>query len=53
MRVLFYQPNFLKCCLVLFLFQEFDMCHRPFDYKLLLIMLSDSSENMGEATLSD
>ena len=53
MRVLFHQPDFLKCCLALFLFQEFDRCHRPFDCKLFLIMLPDCSENMGEATLSD
>ena len=51
--VLFHQPDFLKNCLMLCLVQELNWIHRPFDCEHCLIMLPDSSENIGEAAHSN
>jgi hypothetical protein len=53
MRVLFHEPDLLKCCLPLFIVQDFHRILRPFDSKHCLIMLPDGSENIGESTLSN
>ena len=53
MRVLFHEPDFLEHCLVVALLKHFHSFLSPFDSKLLLVMLPDGSENIGEAALSD
>ena len=53
MRVLFHESDLLKSCLLFFFIQDFDRILGPFDCKLFLIMLPDSSENISEAGLSN
>jgi hypothetical protein len=53
MRVLFHESDLLKSCLLFFFIQDFERILEPFDCKLFLIMLPDSSENIGEAALSN
>ena len=53
MRVLFHEPDFLHHCLLISLFKKVQCILRPFESKLLLIMLPDGPENMGESSHPD
>jgi hypothetical protein len=53
MRVLFHESDFLQHCLLISLFNEFQLIPRPFDSELLLIMLPDGPEHVGIATHTD